>query len=139
MAETLKRFEPYKVKKSEEYMNKDQLAHFRKMLDAWKAELSQDIDSTLHSMQDEQTVFADPNDRATQESDMALELRNRDRERKLIKKINETIAKIEGGDYGYCDACGVEIGLDRLQARPTASLCIDCKTLEEIRERQVAK
>ncbi len=139
MAETLKRFEPYKAKKSEEYMNKDQLAHFRKMLDAWKAELSQDIDSTLHSMQDEQTVFADPNDRATQESDMALELRNRDRERKLIKKINETIAKIEGGDYGYCDACGVEIGLDRLQARPTASLCIDCKTLEEIRERQVAK
>ena len=139
MAETLKRFAPYKAKKSEEYMNKDQLAHFRKMLDAWKAELSQDIDSTLHSMQDEQTVFADPNDRATQESDMALELRNRDRERKLIKKINETIAKIEGGDYGYCDACGVEIGLDRLQARPTASLCIDCKTLEEIRERQVAK
>lgn len=139
MAETLKRFAPYKAKKSEEYMNKDQLAHFRKMLDAWKAELSQDIDSTLHSMQDEQTVFADPNDRATQESDMALELRNRDRERKLIKKINETIAKIESGDYGYCDACGVEIGLDRLQARPTASLCIDCKTLEEIRERQVAK
>ena len=139
MAETLKRFAPYKAKKSEEYMNKDQLAHFRKMLDAWKAELSQDIDSTLHSMQDEQTVFADPNDRATQESDMALELRNRDRERKLIKKINETIAKIESGDYGYCEACGVEIGLERLQARPTASLCIDCKTLEEIRERQVAK
>ena len=139
MAETLKRFAPYKAKKSEEYMNKDQLAHFRKMLDAWKEELSQDIDSTLHSMQDEQTVFADPNDRATQESDMALELRNRDRERKLIKKINETIAKIESGDYGYCDACGVEIGLERLQARPTASLCIDCKTLEEIRERQVAK
>ncbi|MEQ1592200.1 MAG: RNA polymerase-binding protein DksA [Thiobacillaceae bacterium] len=139
MAETLKRFEPYKAKKGEEYMNKNQLAHFRKMLDAWKSELSHDIDSTLHSMQDEQTVFADPNDRATQESDMALELRNRDRERKLIKKINETIAKIESGDYGYCDACGVEIGLDRLQARPTASLCIDCKTLEEIRERQVAK
>ena len=139
MAETLMRFEPYKAKKDEEYMNAKQLAHFRKMLDAWKAELSQDIDSTLHSMQDEQTVFADPNDRATQESDMALELRNRDRERKLIKKINETIAKIDSGDYGYCDACGVEIGLDRLQARPTATLCIDCKTLEEIRERQVAK
>ncbi len=139
MAETLMRFEPYKAKKDEEYMNAKQLEHFRKMLDAWKAELSQDIDTTLHSMQDEQTVFADPNDRATQESDMALELRNRDRERKLIKKINETIAKIDSGDYGYCDACGVEIGLDRLQARPTATLCIDCKTLEEIRERQVAK
>lgn len=133
------RFEPYKAKKGEEYMNERQLAHFRKMLEAWKAELSQDIDTTLHSMQDEQTVFADPNDRATQESDMALELRNRDRERKLIKKINETIAKIDSGDYGYCEACGVEIGLERLQARPTATLCIDCKTLEEIRERQVAK
>ena len=133
------RFEPYKAKKGEEYMNAKQLAHFRKMLEAWKAELSQDIDTTLHSMQDEQTVFADPNDRATQESDMALELRNRDRERKLIKKINETIVKIDSGDYGYCESCGIEIGLDRLQARPTATLCIDCKTLEEIRERQVAK
>jgi DnaK suppressor protein len=84
-------------------------------------------------------VFADPNDRATQESDMALELRNRDRERKLIKKIDETIAKIDSGDYGYCESCGVEIGIERLQARPTASLCIDCKTLEEIKEKQVAK
>ena len=133
------RFEPYKAKKGEEYMNAKQLAHFRKMLEAWKAELSQDIDTTLHSMQDEQTVFADPNDRATQESDMALELRNRDREHKLIMKIGETIAKIDSGDYGYCESCGVEIGLDRMQARPTATLCIDCKTLEEIRERQVAK
>ncbi|MDQ1315883.1 MAG: DnaK suppressor protein [Pseudomonadota bacterium] len=139
MAEILTRFEPYKAKKGEEYMNAKQLAHFRKMLEEWKAELSQDIDVTLHSMQDEQMVFADPNDRATQESDMALELRNRDRERKLIKKINETIDKIESGEYGYCESCGVEIGLDRLQARPTATLCIDCKTLEEIRERQVAK
>ena len=133
------RFEPYKAKKGEEYMNAKQLEHFRKMLESWKAELSQDIDTTLHSMQDEQTVFADPNDRATQESDMALELRNRDRERKLIKKINETIVKIDSGEYGYCESCGVEIGLDRLQARPTATLCIDCRTLEEIRERQVAK
>ena len=133
------RFEPYKAKKGEEYMNAKQLGHFRKMLEAWKVELSQDIDSTLHSMQDEQTVFADPNDRATQESDMALELRNRDRERKLIRKISETIANIDSGDYGYCESCGIEIGLDRLQARPTATMCIDCKTLEEIRERQVAK
>jgi DnaK suppressor protein len=84
-------------------------------------------------------VFADPNDRATQESDMGLELRNRDRERKLIKKINEMLAKIDVGEYGYCDNCGVEIGLNRLEARPTATLCIDCKTLDEIRERQVAK
>ena len=90
-------------------------------------------------MQDEATIFADPNDRATQESDMSLELRNRDRERKLIKKIDDTIALIDSGDYGYCDKCGVEIGLKRLEARPTATLCIDCKTLDELRERQVAK
>ncbi|MHB1092144.1 RNA polymerase-binding protein DksA [Thiobacillus sp.] len=139
MAETLMHFEPYKAAKNEEYMNAKQLAHFRKVLETWKDDLSQDINATLLSMQDEQTVFADPNDRATQESDMALELRNRDRERKLIKKINETIARIDSGDYGYCESCGVEIGLERLQARPTATLCIDCKTLEEIRERQVAR
>jgi len=120
-------------------MNKKQLDHFKRLLDGWKSELSNDIDRTVHTMQDEATVFADPNDRASQESDMALELRNRDRERKLIKKIEETIAKIESGDYGYCNSCGVEIGLNRLQARPTASLCIDCKQLEEMRERQVAK
>lgn len=137
--EHLKRFEPYKAKKGEEYMNAKQLAHFRKILEAWKAELSQDIDTTIHSMQDEATVFADPNDRASQESDMALELRNRDRERKLIKKIDETIARIDANEYGYCDSCGVEIGLKRLEARPTATLCIDCKTLDEMRERQVAK
>ena len=137
--ETLKRFDPYKPKKGEAYMNEKQQGHFRKILLAWKAELSQDIDTTIHSMQDEATVFADPNDRATQESDMALELRNRDRERKLIKKIDETMAKIDSGDYGYCESCGVEIGLERLQARPTASLCIDCKTLEEIREKQMGK
>lgn len=139
MVETLKRFEPYKAKKGEEYMNANQRAHFRKILEAWITELSQDIDSTLQSMQDEQTVFADPNDRATQESDMALELRNRDRERKLIKKINDTLARIDSEDYGYCESCGVEIGLERLQARPTATLCVECKTLEEIRERQIAK
>ena len=137
--QTLKQFAAYVPKKGEEYMNPRQLAHFRRLLDDWKAELSSDIDRTVHTMQDEATIFADPNDRASQESDMALELRNRDRERKLIKKIDETVAKIEAGDYGYCEACGVEIGLQRLQARPTASKCIDCKTLEEIRERQVAR
>ncbi len=136
---TLKQFAPYVPKKGETYMNKKQLDHFRKLLEGWKAELGQDIDRTVHTMQDEATVFADPNDRATQESDMALELRNRDRERKLIKKIDETLAKIDTGEYGYCTSCGVEIGLQRLQARPTASLCIDCKQLEEMRERQVAK
>jgi DnaK suppressor protein len=90
-------------------------------------------------MQDDATVFADPNDRASQESDIALELRNRDRERKLIKKIDETIARIDKDDYGYCENCGIEIGLKRLEARPTATLCIDCKTLDELREKQVAR
>lgn len=129
----------YKPKGKEEYMNTRQLAHFRKMLEEVKRELSQDIDRTVHTMQDEATIFADPNDRASQESDMSLELRNRDRERKLIKKIDETIARIDAGEYGYCESCGVEIGLKRLEARPTATLCIDCKTLDELRERQVAK
>jgi DnaK suppressor protein len=90
-------------------------------------------------MQDEATVFADPNDRASQETDIAIELRNRDRERKLIKKIDETLASIESGDYGFCNKCGVEIGIKRLEARPTATLCIDCKTLDELKERQMAK
>ena len=129
----------YRSKKGELYMNPDQLAHFRKILEGRRIELGQDIDRTVHSMQEEATVFADPNDRASQESDVTIELRNRDRERKLIKKINETIAKIDSGEYGYCESCGIEIGLNRLEARPTASLCIDCKTLEEIREKQLAK
>ena len=90
-------------------------------------------------MQDEATVFADPNDRASRETDIAIELRNRDRGRKLIKKIEDTIARIDSGDYGYCSECGAEIGIKRMEARPTATLCIDCKTLEEVREKQVAK
>lgn len=136
---TNKTFTPYQPEAGEEYMNKKQQDHFRKILNDWKSELSQDIDRTVHTMQDEVTSFADPNDRASQESDMALELRNRDRERKLIKKIDETLRNIDSGDYGYCEGCGIEIGLKRLEARPTATLCIDCKTLDEMREKQVAK
>ena len=120
-------------------MNPRQLAHFQNILESLKAGLMKDIERTVQTMQDEATVFADPNDRASQETDIAIELRNRDRERKLIKKIDDTIAMIDSGDYGYCSACGVEIGIKRLEARPTASLCIDCKTLEEVREKQVAK
>jgi DnaK suppressor protein len=138
-SDTSKLAPAYKPKGKEEYMNPRQLEHFRNILQAQKSELSHDIDRTVHTMQDEATIFADPNDRATQESDMSLELRNRDRERKLIKKIDETIARIDANDYGYCEKCGVEIGLKRLEARPTATLCIDCKTLDELRERQVAK
>ncbi len=120
-------------------MSTKQLAHFRKILEAVKKELGEDIDRTVHTMQDEATVFADPNDRASQETDIAIELRNRDRERKLIKKIDETLASIDSGDYGFCNKCGVEIGIKRLEARPTATLCIDCKTLDEMKERQMAK
>ena len=134
----LKQFRSYEAKKGEGYMSKSQLNHFRSILNEWKAELSQDMDRTVHTMQDELTSHADPNDRASQESDMALELRNRDRERKLIKKIDETLRNIESQDYGYCTGCGEEIGLKRLEARPTATLCIDCKTLDEIREKQMA-
>ena len=134
-----KQFPPYVPKKGEAYMSERQRAHFREILGALREELSADIERTVHQMQDDQTVFADPSDRASQESDMALELRNRDRERKLIKKIDETMGRIDGEDFGYCESCGAEIGLKRLEARPTATLCIDCKTLDELRERQVAK
>ena len=142
MAEDLlhkKQFPPYAPKKGEAYMSAKQLGHFKAILTQLKEELSKDIDRTVHTMQDEATVFADPNDRASQESDIALELRNRDRERKLIKKINESLSAIESGEYGYCESCGVEIGLKRLEARPTATLCIDCKELEERKEKQQAK
>ena len=134
-----KHFTPYEPKAGEEYMSDEQLAHFRQILENVKKELSEDIDRTVHTVQDEATVFADPNDRASQETDMAIELRNRDRERKLIKKIDETLSRITAGDYGYCDKCGVEIGIKRLEARPTATLCIDCKTLDELKEKQMAK
>src|SRR5210317_1121837 len=136
---TNKTFKKYDAKANESYMSKNQMKHFKDILAEWKNELSHDIDKTVSHMQDELTSYADPNDRASQESDMALELRNRDRERKLIKKIEQTIRNIDNDEYGYCEQCGEEIGLNRLQARPTATLCIDCKTLDEIREKQMAK
>ena len=115
-----------------------QIEHFRIMLEQWKEQLLMDMIQTIHSMQDEVTLFPDATDRASLESDMAIELRSRDRERKLIKKIDDALASIRAGEYGYCENCGAEIGLKRLEARPTATLCIDCKTLDEIREKQVA-
>ncbi len=118
-------------------MNEAQLEHFEKILRNWKADLMQEVDRTVHHMQDDAANFPDPNDRATQESEFSLELRTRDRERKLIKKIDEALKEIEAGDYGYCESCGVEIGIRRLEARPTATLCIDCKTLDELREKQM--
>jgi DnaK suppressor protein len=129
-------FEPYKPKRGEEYMSEGQREHFRKILQNWKSELMQEVDRTVSHMKDEAANFPDPADRATQEEEFSLELRTRDRERKLIKKIDSTIERINQDDYGFCDACGVEIGIKRLEARPTATLCIDCKTLDEIKEKQ---
>lgn len=131
-----KGFTPYDAKPGEEYMCAAQVEHFRNILLSWRKELIEEVERTVHHLQDDAGTFADPNDRATQEEEFALELRTRDRERKLIKKITESLASLEQGDYGFCEMCGVEIGIKRLEARPTATLCIDCKTLDEIRERQ---
>lgn len=130
--------EPYKPAKGEEYLNSPQQTHFRNILEAWRDELLVGSSKTVSSMQDETINHPDPTDRASQETEISLELRSRDRERKLLKKINESLDTLEAGDYGFCDKCGIEIGLKRLEARPTATLCIDCKTLQEIRERNLA-
>jgi DnaK suppressor protein len=128
---------PYSEKKGEEYMNDQQVEHFRNILLSWKRSLMEEVDRTVHHMQDDAANFPDPNDRATQESEFSMELRARDRERKLIKKIEESIRNLDNDEFGYCEACGVEIGVKRLEARPTATLCIDCKILDEIREKQM--
>lgn len=135
----LSNFKPYEMGKNEEYMSEGMLKHFSSILQNWKQELMEEVDRTKEYMQTELNNHADPNDRASQEEEFSLELRARDRERKLVKKIEKTLGLIESGDYGYCEACGVEIGLRRLEARPTADLCIDCKTLAEIKEKQLGK
>jgi DnaK suppressor protein len=129
------KFTPYEEKAGEEYMNDEMLAHFRGILSGWKSQLMLEVDRTVNHMQDDAANFPDPNDRATQEEEFTLELRTRDRERKLIKKIEESLDDLDKGDYGFCESCGTEIGIRRLEARPTATLCIDCKTLDEIREK----
>ena len=129
--------EPYKAKKTEEYMNEAQVAHFRSILDAWKLQLMEEVDRTVSHMKDEAANFPDPVDRASQEEEFSIELRTRDRERKLLKKIGQSIQDISDEEYGYCESCGIDIGIRRLEARPTATLCIDCKTLDEIKEKHV--
>ena len=131
-------FTPYTPNQGEEYMNEAQRAHFRQILLAWRQELMEEADRTMHHLQDEVANLPDPADRATQEEEFALELRTRDRERKLLKKIEKALDQIDKDDYGFCDACGIEIGIRRLEARPTAELCIDCKELAEIKEKQLA-
>lgn len=132
-------FTPYNPEPNEEYMNETQLEHFKSILKNWRTKLMEEVDRTVHHMQDENHNIADPADRATQEEEFSLELRTRDRERKLIRKIDSTIAKIESKDYGFCEECGEEIGIKRLEARPTANMCIECKTLDEMREKHRAE
>ena len=127
---------PYKPRRGEEYMSPTQLEHFREILNAWKRELMFEVDRTVHHMQDEAANFPDPNDRATQESEFGLELRTRDRERKLLRKIDSAIARIDDGSYGYCEETGEEIGLKRLEARPVATLCLEAQERRELAERQ---
>jgi DnaK suppressor protein len=128
---------PYVEKKGEEYMNDGQMEHFRLLLKAWRNQLREEVDRTVTHMKDEASNFPDPVDRAAQEEEFSLELRTRDRERKLIKKIEKTLKRIDEDDFGFCDACGIEIGVRRLEARPTADMCIDCKTMAEIKEKQL--
>ena len=127
---------PYQVKRGEQYMNKEQLDHFRQILSSWKRDLMEEVDRTVHHMKDEAANFPDPNDRATQESEFSLELRTRDRERKLIRKIDEAIARIDDGSYGYCVETGEEIGVKRLEARPVATLSVEAQERRERREKQ---
>jgi DnaK suppressor protein len=128
--------DPYLVKNGEEYMNEVQLEHFKEILLAWKHELMEEVDRTVHHMQDEASNFPDPNDRATQESEFGLELRTRDRERKLLKKIDQAIERTEDGSYGYCEETGEEIGLKRLEARPVATLSVEAQERRELAEKQ---
>lgn len=138
-AQTMYGVEPYVETKGEEYMGEPMKQHFTKLLGAWKQELMNSVDRTVDHMKDEAANFPDPADRASQEEEFALELRNRDRERKLIKKIDKTLDKIKDGEYGWCESCGIEIGLRRLEARPTADLCFDCKEIAEKKEKTVGK
>ena len=128
--------DPYQPKRGEEYMSDEQLEHFRQILTAWKRELMFEVDRTVHHMQDEAANFPDPNDRATQESEFGLELRTRDRERKLLRKIDSALARIDDGSYGFCEETGEEIGLKRLEARPVATLCLEAQERRELAERQ---
>ena len=130
-------FQPYQPKRNEEYMSEGQRAHFKGILLEWRRELMEEVDRTVTHLKDEAANYPDPSDRASQEEEFSLELRTRDRERKLIRKIEKTIELIDYDDYGFCETCGVEIGIRRLEARPTATECIDCKTLAELKERQL--
>lgn len=135
-AQFLASIKPYVLKKNEKYMNAKQQKHFQDILRTWKEQLQIEQDRTADKIQQNVSHFPDESDRATHEEEFTLELRTRERERKLLSKINESIEDLRSDDYGYCSSCGIEIGIRRLEARPTATRCIDCKTIEEIHERQ---
>jgi DnaK suppressor protein len=135
-AQFLASIKPYVLKKNEKYMNAKQQKHFQDILRTWKEQLQIEQDRTADKIQQNVSHFPDESDRATHEEEFTLELRTRERERKLLSKINESIDDLKSDDYGYCSSCGIEIGIRRLEARPTATRCIDCKTIEEIHERQ---
>ena len=135
-AQFLASIKPYALKKNEKYMNAKQKQHFIAILDSWAEQLQIEQDRTADKIQDNVSNFPDESDRATHEEEFTLELRTRERERKLLSKIIESIDDLKSNDYGYCASCGIEIGIRRLEARPTATRCIDCKTIEEIHERQ---
>jgi DnaK suppressor protein len=135
-AQFLASIKPYVLKKNEKYMNAKQQKHFQDILGTWKEQLQIEQDRTADKIQQNVSHFPDESDRATHEEEFTLELRTRERERKLLSKINESIDDLKSDDYGYCSSCGIEIGIRRLEARPTATRCIDCKTIEEIHERQ---
>ena len=135
-AQFLASIKPYALKKNEKYMNAKQKQHFVAILDSWAEQLQIEQDRTADKIQDNVSNFPDESDRATHEEEFTLELRTRERERKLLSKINESIDDLKSNDYGFCASCGIEIGIRRLEARPTATRCIDCKTIEEIHERQ---
>jgi DnaK suppressor protein len=127
---------PYIARRGEQYMNTEQLEHFARILRSWKRDLMVEVDRTVLHMKDEAANFPDPNDRATQEEEFSLELRTRDRERKLIRKIDEALKRIEDGSYGYCLETGEEIGIKRLEARPVATLSVEAQERRERREKQ---
>lgn len=135
-AQFLASIKPYALKKNEKYMNAKQKHHFQEILVSWKEQLQIEQDRTADKIQKNVSHFPDESDRATHEEEFTLELRTRERERKLLSKISESIEDLKSDDYGYCASCGIEIGIRRLEARPTATRCIDCKTIEEIHERQ---
>ena len=135
-AQFLASIKPYALKKNEKYMNAKQKQHFQEILISWKEQLQIEQDRTADKIQKNVSHFPDESDRATHEEEFTLELRTRERERKLLSKISESIEDLKSDDYGYCASCGIEIGIRRLEARPTATRCIDCKTIEEIHERQ---